>query len=164
MGGFNTISIVPFIAIPPSFGNTQKTLLARNEIPKKSKIIAPYYTYYPSAHGAILYDPWISFEIIAAPWRGYFLGSWNTLGSCLLQGSSLSSQIFLCSDLTFHNVGTNRKNISRAHGPYHVRVANVARSGSVVSRHVPQNCRPATCQIVALAQIDSTSETTVVIL
>ena len=123
-----------------------------------------HYTYCPSAHGAILYDPWISFEIIAAPWRGYFLGSWNTLGSCLLQGSSLSSQIFLCSDLTFHNVGTNRKNISGAHGPSHVRVANVARSGSVVSRHVPQNCRPATCQIVALAQIDSTSENTVVIL
>ena len=43
MGGFNTISIVPYKAIPPSFGNTQKTLLARNEILKKSKIIAPYY-------------------------------------------------------------------------------------------------------------------------
>ena len=41
VGGFNTISIVPYIAIPPSFGNTQKTLLARNEIQKKSKIIAP---------------------------------------------------------------------------------------------------------------------------
>ena len=42
MGGFNTISIVPYVAVPPSVGNTQKTLLARNEILKKSKIIAPY--------------------------------------------------------------------------------------------------------------------------
>ena len=31
-----------YIAIPPSFDNTRKNLLARIEIPKKSKIIAPY--------------------------------------------------------------------------------------------------------------------------
>ena len=43
VGGFNTTSRVPYIAIPPSFDNTRKNLKSRNEIPKKSKIIAPYW-------------------------------------------------------------------------------------------------------------------------
>ena len=42
VGGFNTTSRVPYIAIPLSFDNTRKNLTGRNEIPKKSKIIAPY--------------------------------------------------------------------------------------------------------------------------
>ena len=41
MGGFNTTFRVPYIAIPPSFDNTRKNLIGRNEIPKKKKIIAP---------------------------------------------------------------------------------------------------------------------------
>ena len=41
VGGFNTTSRVPYIAIPLSFDNTRKNLTGRNEIPKKSKIIAP---------------------------------------------------------------------------------------------------------------------------
>ena len=49
VGGFNTTSRVPYIAIPPSFDNTRKNLNSRNEIPKKLKIIAPYL-------GAVDYD------------------------------------------------------------------------------------------------------------
>ena len=42
LSGFNTASRPQYIAIPLSFDNTRKNLLARIEIPKKSKIIAPY--------------------------------------------------------------------------------------------------------------------------
>ena len=50
VGGFNTASRVPYIAIPLSFDNTRKNLKSRNEIPKKSKIIAPYPTSVTSDH------------------------------------------------------------------------------------------------------------------
>ena len=54
VGGFNTTSRVPYIAIPPSFDNTRKNLTGRNEIPKKSKIIAPYFTSMLNEHCSVL--------------------------------------------------------------------------------------------------------------
>ena len=54
LSGFNTASRPQYIAIPLSFDNTWKNLLARIEIPKKSKIIAPYCTFTTVVTGASL--------------------------------------------------------------------------------------------------------------